>query len=253
MGKTVAGFEPSTKAPLFPNGPWPPGTPFTVSLPGLPSVSVTETKMGFCGGMVFLTRDIFESGTPQLCGADPEDIPPPLAQLILRRLIDSFGGPATVAKWLAFTQKLDHDTVLGGPGAFHLTVEECPAIMADIDAGILCPIGIVLTQSLAPGAVFQNHAELVYGYNLDGSELMLHVYDCNNPGSDTITISLDISYAIPAKIISTNGTAGPQQNQIRGFFRLPYTHADPSAAYIDDAAAAISAPPPAKMTRAQGP
>lgn len=248
MGKVVAGFEPSTKAPLFANGPWPPGTAFTVSVPGLPPVSVNTTQMGFCGGMAFLARDIFESDMPQLRGRVAADIPQPLAQLILRRLIDSFDGPATVAKWVAFTQKLDHDTVLAGPGAFHLTVEECPAIMANIDAGILCPIGVVLTQSLAPWAVFQNHVELVYGYDLDGAQLTLHVYDCNNPGSDTIAVSLDVSSPAPAKVISTNGTAGPRPNQIRGFFRLPYTHADPSAAYIDDAVVAISALPPAQMT-----
>ncbi len=246
--KSVPGFLPSTNAPLFANGPWPPGTSFTVSIPGLPPISVNTTQMGFCGGMSFLTRDIFESGTPQLRGLVAADIPPALAQLILRRLIDSFDGPPTVAKWLDFTQKLDHDTVFGGPGAFHMTVNECPAIMADIDAGILCPIGVVLIQSLAPWAVFQNHAELVWGYDLIGSELTLHVYDCNNPGSDDITINLDISSPTPAKAISTNGTDGPTHGQVRGFFRLPYTHADPSAAYIDDAVVAVSTPPPAQMT-----
>lgn len=116
MGKAVQGFMPSTNAPLFANGPWPRGSTLSLSVPGLPPVSINATHMGFCGGMAFLTRDVFESGTPQLRGRIAADIPPPLAQLILRRLIDSFGGPATVAKWLAFTQKPDHDTVLGGPG-----------------------------------------------------------------------------------------------------------------------------------------
>lgn len=238
MGKAVEGFVPSTNAPLFANGPWPRGTTFSLSVPGLPPVSINATHMGFCGGMAFLTRDIFESGTPQLRDRIAADIPPPLAQLILRRLIDSFGGPATVAKWLAFTQKLDHDTVLGGPGVFYLTVQECQAIMADIDAGMLCPIGVVLTQSLAPRDVFQNHAELVYGYDLAGSQLTLHTYDCNHPGRDDITINLDITAPGTAKPISTTGTAGATPNRVRGFFRLRYTHADPSAAYLDDALAA---------------
>ena len=53
---------------------------------------------------------------------------------------------------------------------------------------------------------------------------------------DTIVISLDISSPTPAKIITTNGTPDPDRpGQIRGFFRLPYTHADPAPAYIDDA------------------
>jgi len=246
--KFVPGFLPSKSAPLFANGPWPPGTSFTVPIPGLPPISINTTQMGFCGGMSFLTRDIFESGMPQLRGLVAADIPAALAQLILHRLIDSFDGPATVAKWLAFTQKLDHDTVFGGPGVFHMTVSECAAIMTDIDAGILCPIGVVLAQSLAPWAVFQNHAELVWGYDLTGSQLTLHVYDCNNPARDDITIGLDISSPTPAKDIFTNGTYGPTYDHVRGFFRLPYTHADPSAAYIDDAVVTVSTPPPAQMT-----
>lgn len=244
----VPGFKPSQNAPLFPNGPWPTGTSFNVSIAGLPPISINATQMGFCGGMSFLTRDIFESGTPQLRGKSSADIPLPLAQLILARLITSFDGPATVAEWLGFTQKLDHGTVFGGPGTFHLTVEQCPAIMAAVDAGHLCPIGVVLIQSLAPWDVFQNHVELVWGYDLAGSQLTLHVYDCNNPGNDDITISLDISAPTPAKTISTNGTSGPNPGAIRGFFQLPYAHADPSAAYIDEATVTIPTPPPAQMT-----
>src|SRR6266487_3597592 len=243
----VPGFRPSTNAPLFSNGPWPAGTSFGVSIDGLPAVNIDATMMGFCGGMSFLARDIFESGMPQLRGTSSSQIPMALAQLILARLIQSFDGPVTVAQWLAFTQKLDHDTVLGGPGVFHLTVNECPAIMADIDAGRLCPIGVVLIQSLAPWDVFQNHVELIWGYELAGSQLTLHVYDCNRPGRDDITIGLDISTPTPAKTITTNGTEGPNPGQVRGFFRLPYTRADPSAAYIDDAVVTIPGWPPAQM------
>src|SRR6266487_1637250 len=243
----VPGFRPSTNAPLFSNGPWPAGTSFGVSIDGLPAVNIDATMMGFCGGMSFLARDIFESGMPQLRGTSSSQIPMALAQLILARLIQSFDGPVTVAQWLAFTQKLDHDTVLGGPGVFHLTVNECPAIMADIDAGRLCPIGVVLIQSLAPWDVFQNHVELIWGYELAGSQLTLHVYDCNRPGRDDITIGLDISTPTPAKTITTNGTEGPNPGQVRGFFRLPYTRADPSAAYIYDAVVTIPGWPPAQM------
>lgn len=244
----VPGFLPSRIAPLFPNGPWPPGTSYTVSIAGLPIVSIDTTKMGFCGGMSFLTRDIFESGTPQLRGRLSQDLPLPVAEFILARLIASFDGPATVAEWLMFTQKPNHDTVLGGPGTFHLTVDQCPAIMADIDAGHLCPIGVVLIESPWPWDVFQNHVELVWGYDLAGTQLTLHVYDCNNPGNDGITISLDISSETPAKTISTSGTSDPSApGTVRGFFRLPYAHADPSPAYIDDAVVAIAVPPPAQM------
>jgi hypothetical protein len=44
----VRGFLPSTNAPLFSNGrpSWPPGTSFTISVLGLPVVTVDATKNG---------------------------------------------------------------------------------------------------------------------------------------------------------------------------------------------------------------
>ena len=110
----VGDFRPSTHAPLFHNGPWPPGTNLSISIAGLPSVSIDATQMGLCGGMSFLARDCFESGSPQLRGTDSSAIPVAVAQHILGRLVQSFDGPATVAEWLAATQALDHGTVLRG-------------------------------------------------------------------------------------------------------------------------------------------
>jgi hypothetical protein len=242
----VPGFLPSQNAPLFPNDgivnqqpmPWPPGTVLTVSIPGLPTVSIDATHFGLCGGMAFLTRDIFQAGTPQLRGTVCTQIPVALANYLVTRLEQSFDGPATVLRWLAMTALPDHDTAFWGPGDFHQTVNGCPAIMNDIDHGILSPVGLILTgPSWWPGDVFSNHVELVFGYeHAESGELTLHVYDCDNPGRDDITISLDISSPTPAKVISTNGTSDPDRpGQMRGFFRLPYTFASPAPAYIDDA------------------
>jgi len=237
----VPGFLPSDNAPLFTNDgpatPWPPGTLLTISIPMLPTVSLDATQFGLCGGMSFLTRDIFEAETTQLRGTSCTKIPVALANYLVSRLVQSFDGPATVARWLNLTALPDHDTEIGGAGLFHQTVDECPAIMNDIDNGVLSPIGVILTgPSYWPGDVFNNHVELVYGWEQEGNQLTLHVYDCNNPGRDDITISLDISSPTPAKVISTNGTDDTDRpGQVRGFFRLPYAFADPSPAYIDDA------------------
>jgi hypothetical protein len=201
----VPGFMLSQNAPLFHNGPWPPGTSIQITIPGLPSVNIDATQVGLCGGMSFLTRDIFESGTPQLRGTDSTKIPLALAQYLVSRLEQSFDGPATVARWLSLTTLPNHDTAIWGPGVFHQTVNECPAIMSDIDSGMLSPIGVIITgPSWWPGDVFNNHVELVYGYELVDSQLTLHVYDCNYNGLDVIddrTISLDISSTTPAKAI----------------------------------------------------
>jgi hypothetical protein len=243
----VTGFLPSQNAPLFRNSPWPSGTALTVSVPGLPDVSINATRMGLCGGMSFLARDIFESGTPPLRGQDSTRIPLPVASHLQRRLVQSFDGARGVMRWLSATRAQDHDTAFWGPGLFSQTLMECAGVMADIDAGALCPIGIVLVQSLRPWDVFGNHVVLVWGYELVGTALTLHIYDCNRPGRDDIVIQLDISAPAPAQPITTNGTAAPGSNTIRGFFRLPYSHADPTPAYVDDAAVSVAVAPPPQL------
>jgi hypothetical protein len=247
---SVPNFLPSTSAPLFYNGPWPPGTNLSISISGLPPITLDATQMGLCGGMSFLARDIHESGTEQLRNRDSRRIPVALAQHVLGRLVQSFDGGPVVARWLSDTQALDHDTVFRGAGLYRRTLAECPAITADIDAGVLCPIGLVLVESFAPWDVFQNHVVLVWRYERDGDMLTLYTYDCNRAGSDDITITLDVSSPVPAKTITTNGTTGPA-GHVRGFFRLPYAHADPSPAYVDDAVTSVRTPPPATMTPGQ--
>ncbi len=231
----VSGFLPSRSAPLFHNGPWPTGLDLRISLAGLPAVSIDVTKMGLCGGMSFLARDIHESGTPQLRSTSSQGIPVPLGRHILSRLLDSFLGPGVIPYWIHATQELDHGTWFWGKGLYAETVDAARQVMRYVDAGGLVPIGVVLAQSAWPWDVFQNHVELVYGYDLVGSVLTLHVYDCNVEGSDNVTISLDIGSPAPARPILTNGTsAAGQPGHVRGFFVLPYQHKDPGPAYLDD-------------------
>lgn len=231
----VTGFRPSRSAPLFHNGPWPPGLDLKLSLAGLPAASVDVTQMGLCGGLSFLARDIHESGTPQLRSTDSRSIPLPLGRHILSRLLDSFRGPGVIPYWLRATQELDHTTWFWGKGLYAETVEAARQVMRFVDAGGLVPIGVVLAQSPWPWEVFQNHVELVYGYDLVGTRLTLHVYDSNAEGSDHVIIELDIGSSAPVQPVTTNGTSiSGQAGRIRGFFVLPYSHRDPSPAYVDD-------------------
>jgi|SRR5262245_21045062 len=244
----VPGFLPSTRAPRFGNGPWPQGTQLSISVAGLPAAKINATRMGLCGGMSFLTRDIVESGTAQLRGTQADRIPVALAQHILGRLKDSFGGPSIVARWLALTRASDEDSRVLGDGVFHQTIDELPHIIGDVSAGRLCPIGLVLAQSYAPWAVFQNHVVLVWGYEQHGDTLTLRTYDCNRPRRDDITIKLDIGSPTAVTPITTNGTDMDTANdRVRGFFRLPYRRKSPAAAYIDDATLTLAAPPAARM------
>jgi hypothetical protein len=95
---TVGNFLPSTHAPLFKNGgpsnPWPEEIwnltiPYS---PPLPPIQLSASQWSPCGGMSFLARDIFESGTPQLRNRDTTIISNQLAQWILKRQMDSIGG-----------------------------------------------------------------------------------------------------------------------------------------------------------------
>ncbi len=237
----VPGFLPSLSAPLFHNGPWPAGLDLRLSLAGLPAASVDVTQMGLCGGMSFLARDIHETGDRQLRSTDSRSIPLPLGRHILRRLVDSFLGPGVIPYWLHATQELDHSTWFWGKGLYAETVAAAVQVMRYVDAGGLVPIGVVLAQSAWPWDVFQNHVELVYGYDLVGTHLTLHVYDCNAEGSDHVVIELDIGSTAPVQPVTTNGTALPgQAGRIRGFFVLPYARQDPAPAYVDDGTLSIA-------------
>jgi hypothetical protein len=230
---SVPGFLPSTSAPLFGNSPWPPGLDLSISIDGLPSFSLDATAMGLCGGMVFTARDIFQAKKPQLRSGNSVGLPMPTAQYLLNRQVDSLSPMVTT--WLHKTEELDHSTVLGGQGLFAETIGEATKVMQTIDRGVLCPIGVVLTQSWSPLAIGDNHCELVFGYDLVGSKLTLHTYDPNFPAEDSLTISLDISRTTPAGVISTNGTSNrSRRDTVRGFFVLDYSPHDPSPAYVDD-------------------
>jgi hypothetical protein len=228
----VAGFLPSTHAPLFPNGPWPAGLTFTIRLAGGPVLSLDASRWGLCGGMAFLTRDLFEARRPQPRGCDPSRIPLALAQNLLDRQVDSVKGPATLRRWGAATWQRDHETRLWSRGLAQTAVAECPNIMRDIDAGRLCPIGLVAARRWIPWDVFQNHVVLVWGYECDGDRVTLYTYDSNFPGRDDITIRVDLRSSGRDMQITTNGTCGPKVGCIRGFFRVPYRYADPVQAYL---------------------
>jgi hypothetical protein len=103
-------------------------------------------------------------------------------------------------------------------------------VKADIDAGLLSPIGLVHGSERAGlGYVtgFKHlascHQVLVWGYDLAGTNLTLHIYDPNYPADDR-TITLDTgspNRATPLKVM------GYGDGQFRAFFREQYTYHDP--------------------------
>ena len=72
--------------------------------------------------------------------------------------------------------------------------DEWPKIKSTLDSGRLSPVAlneIKSTDLLQMGE--GNHQVLAYGYNLDGTDLALRIYDPNHPNIDTITLSLSIA------------------------------------------------------------
>ncbi len=128
---------------------------------GVPVLSLDASWWGLCGGMTFLTRDIVEAGQPQLGARDSSKIPLVLAQHLLRRQIDSIKGAAMITRWLTAIWQRDHGTRLWGRSLAQVTTAECFSIMQDIDAGRLCPIGLITPRRWIPWDVFRNHVVLV--------------------------------------------------------------------------------------------
>ena len=211
--KRVPGFAPSTSGFHFANS-FASVPLFTISVLGQ-NIPIGDASNGMCGGMVYAVRDFFQSGVPMW----PDTTPPSSGTLfdyIARRLMDSFDlalppppppppfltptppfgpGPATYM-WLMDPALPDHETVASDAGlaprgrAWVMIMEEWPKIQADIDNGVLSPLGLIEIKTTDPTMMGKNHQVLAYGYRLNGTDLTIQLYDPNYPNDDTVTMSL---------------------------------------------------------------
>ena len=78
-------------------------------------------------------------------------------------------------------------------------------------------------RSSDPFALKENHQVLAYGYDLEGTELTLRLYDPNHPRNDEVTLSL--SLANPSA--RTAVRMSPAGRPVLAFFRVPYRPASP--------------------------
>ena len=196
---TVDGFVPSTHGFAFPNE-FPDGESLKTIDVGPVKIPIGKASNGLCGGMAFGARDFFQAGV-----AVPTDTTPPSGnaffEYLVQRLIDTFDLPHLPATLLAIMNPAypDHDGgVLGHVGADGrarlMARTEFAKIRATIDAGQPCPICVVKATSVNPAELGQNHQVLVYGYQVDGTQLTLWIYDPNNPGHDDAGYVLDIGH-----------------------------------------------------------
>lgn len=198
----VDGFAPSTHGFAFANDFPEDMAVRTIDL-GVVKIPIGKASNGLCGGMTFAARDYLQSGIPM-----PTQTDPPvgdgnvLFEYLATRLIDSFDLPHLPTTLLTIMNPAypDHDggirnSLAGADGRARLMArKEFAKIREAIDSGMPCPICIVKAKSASPSALGQNHQILVYGYQVDGTQLTLWAYDPNNPGRDDAGILLDIGH-----------------------------------------------------------
>ena len=226
---SVPNFLPSTNGLAFVNS-WPSEPDVVVQVPGYGPVGIGNASNGLCGGMAFAVRDVFEAKLLPITAPQPAP-GSPLFKYPVRRLIDSFDVPAGVAKYYAWMNTPDGDVRLWfvvHRGVWRRTAaEEWPKVRADIDAGHPSCLGIVAVRSANPVDLGRNHQVLAYAYEQDGHHVILSLYDPNADldKADEVRVSFDTGQPSQAgPIVSNIDIADP----VRGFFRLPYTPADPS-------------------------
>ncbi len=228
----VPGFTPSVNGLQFVNS-FPHEPVLDVDTP-LGPIDVGDASNGLCGGMVFVARDVF--GTPGM--APIEDTQPPapdtpLFHYIVDRLIDSFDLPhAGFLRYFEWMITPDGDTGWAPffirPGVAWKTIhDEWPKIRAELDAGRLCPLGLVTTKSRSPAKLGENHQVLAYGYDLDDASLSVAVYDPNTTTAAADAVRLTLSLANPTHRTPIGHNVAIA-NPVRGFFRVPYEYRDPS-------------------------
>jgi hypothetical protein len=222
--RTVPGFLPSTSAFAFANE-FPKVPVRNIGIPGVVSVPIGDASNGLCGGMAFAARDYFEAGR-----MPPANTKAPasgaLFDYLVDRLFGSFNLPLGPAKYLELMSPLlpDGETTWSRLGlaprgrAWRMVRQEWPAIRAEIDGGHPCPLGLVRVKSSDPFELKRNHQVLAYGYDVDGTDLELRLYDPNRPKDDAVTLSLALSHPTTRTTVLSH-PAGPT---VFSFFKVPY-------------------------------
>lgn len=220
----VPGFLPSTNGLHFVNY-YPHEPELTVTLPLGRVVPIGDAANGLCGGMAFAVADFFEAKQPIPADAQPPPAGSPLYRFIVKRLFDSFNLPLGIGRYLELMEPAFPDVGLGFglPGRASVMVhDEWPRIQSLLDSGHPVPLGLVKVKSDQPQDLCKNHQVLAYGYDLNGADLTLWVYDPNYADRDDVSLSLSVATVqAPVPVVYT-----PPET-VYCFFHTPYTPVAP--------------------------
>jgi hypothetical protein len=211
---------------------WPSEPDIVVDVSPLGKVPIGDASNGLCGGMVYTVMDVFAAGLPPIPDTANPAQGSALFNYLVSRLFASFDIPGGVLKYYDWMNTPDHDTsiwfVTRRGVSWHTIMEEWPKVKADIDSGVLSPLGLVTVYTTDPTMMGHNHQVLAYAYELDdNNHLTLRLYDPNTipPQADDVQLSLDLSNPTHTSPITHNvGING----SIRGFFRTSYTFSNPA-------------------------
>ena len=229
----VGDFTPSLHGFTFGNA-WPHIPLWQLTIAGL-RLPIGDAAAGLCGGMALSVADLNAYGIPAA------DIPRPAFgtaayRYLVRRQVTSLGGILVPGRLLSLmrTSRPQRESLLAESlgwfgSAFHsrswiMANREWPRVRRELDGGRFAVVILVRVIGNNPLQMGRNHQVLAYGYDLDGSDLTLHVYDPNWPGDDDVTLRLDL--ADSRTVIAT--TYSKPDPPVVCFFRTPYEPADPT-------------------------
>ena len=196
VSRRVPGFTPSLNGLHFINS-FPNAPDYQIHV-GNQTISIGNAANGLCGGMAYAVRDIFQAGQrPPTTTTSPTA--GPLFDFIARRLLDSFELPVGPLKYLALMSPAlpDHETSMSQAGlaphgrSWLMVHDEWPRIRAELDAGHLVNLALIQIKSLNPGDLGHNHQVLAWGYDLDGNDVDIRIYDPNCRDNDDVCLSFN--------------------------------------------------------------
>lgn len=229
----VTGFSPASHGFHFPNS-FPHVPDFQINIAGA-TIAIGDAANGLCGGLAFAVRDLFEAGhlPPDWIVAPASG---PLFNFMATRLIDSFDLPVGPLRYYGLMSPAlpDHETWASEAGlaprgrAWVTIAEEWPKIRAGLDAGRLMPMALILVKSADPALMGHNHQVLAWGYDLDGTDLVIRIYDPNLPNNTTARIELSIANPLATtQMWHCVGAPAVAGSPVFAFFAQTYSFAAP--------------------------
>lgn len=235
----IAHFLPSTSGFLFANGDFATqgiNLPVIALPPPLDGIEITNSSNGMCGGMIFAARDYWEAGLiPPATNKPPSQENDLLFQYLRDRLYASWDVTRTGHDYFVFMSPAYPDTdqeLLSSLGvtegrSFAMVMDEWPEIKIHIDNGEPTPVALVRIKSASPADVGHNHQVLAYGYEVNGANVTLHVYDPNYPNNDTVKLTFNKERTDVPILVSYTIDGAEDRTPVYCFFRINYERSTP--------------------------